>query len=138
MRVSDNASDPVGLDPAILWHGAAYRLPQAPWQTAPTNTSNGAPAAAAGSRFGIHYSRRLHPAPAPAPQAVAPQSAKPPARQTRSRTGSLPPPIQQYGFTTVASSLVSPLPGSTRVALADANWRAAMNDEYKALVDNGT
>jgi hypothetical protein len=34
--------------------------------------------------------------------------------------------------------LASPLPGSTRVTLADANWRAAMTDEYKALVDNGT
>jgi hypothetical protein len=137
-RVSDDASDPVGLDPAILWHDAAYRLPQAPRQTAPTSTSNGAPATAAGSRFGIHYSRRSHPAPAPALQAVAPQSAEPPPRQTRSRTGSLPPPIQRYGFTAAATSLASPLPGSTRVALADANWRAAMTDEYKALVDNGT
>jgi hypothetical protein len=27
---SDDAGDPVGLDSAILWHGAAYQLPQAP------------------------------------------------------------------------------------------------------------
>jgi hypothetical protein len=47
-RASDDASDPVGLDPAILWHGAAYRLPQAPRQTAPTSTSNGAPTAPLG------------------------------------------------------------------------------------------
>jgi hypothetical protein len=47
-------------------------------------------------------------------------------------------PIQRYGFTAAASSLASPLPGSNRVALADANWRVAMTDEYKALVDNGT
>jgi hypothetical protein len=133
-RASDDASDPIGMDPAILWHGTAYRLPQTLWQAAPTSTSNGAPAAVAGSRFGIHYSRHPH----PAPQAVAPQPAEPPARETRSRTGSLPPPIQRYGFTVVASSLASPLPGSTRVALADANWRAAMTDKYKALVDNGT
>jgi hypothetical protein len=69
---------------------------------------------------------------------VTPQPAEPPARETRSRTGSLPPPIQRYGFTAAVSSLASPLLGSTRVALADANWRAAMTDEYKALVDNGT
>jgi hypothetical protein len=137
-RASDDASDPVGLDPAILWHDAAYKLPQVPRQTAPTSTSSGASAATAGSRFDIHYSRRPRPAPAPAPQAVVPQPAEPPARETRSRTGSLPPPIQRYGFTAAASSLASSLPGSTRVALVDANWRAAMTDEYKALVDNGT
>jgi hypothetical protein len=137
-RASDDASDPVELDPAILWHGAAYWLPQEPRQTAPTGTSNGAPAATAGSRFSLHYSRRPRPAPAPAPQAVAPQPAEPPARETHSRTGSLPPPIQRYGFTATFSSLASLLPCSTRVALADANWRAAMTNEYKALVDNGT
>jgi hypothetical protein len=46
--------------------------------------------------------------------------------------------MQRYGFTAEASSLASPLPGNTRAALADANWRAAMAEEYKALVDNGT
>jgi hypothetical protein len=137
-RASDDANDLVGLDPAILWHGAAYRLPQAPRQTAPTSTSNGAPAATTGSRFGIHYSRRSRPVQALAPQAVAQQFVEPPARKTRSQTGSLLPPIQWYGFTAATSSLASALPGSTRVALADANWRAAMTDEYKALVDNGT
>jgi hypothetical protein len=44
--------------------------------------------------------------------------------------------MQRYGFTAATSA--SPLPANTRVALADANWRAAMADEYKALVDNGT
>jgi hypothetical protein len=44
--------------------------------------------------------------------------------------------MQWYGFT--ATSSTSPLPGNTRVALADANWRAAMAEEYKALVDDGT
>jgi hypothetical protein len=46
--------------------------------------------------------------------------------------------MQRYGFTAAASSLASPLPGTTRAALADANWRAAMAEEYKALMDNGT
>jgi len=52
--------------------------------------------------------------------------------------GSLPPPMQWYGFTTVTPSLASPLLGNSHVALADANWHAAMAEEYKALMDNGT
>ena len=59
-------------------------------------------------------------------------------RAIRSQTGSLPPPVQWYGFTAAASGLASPLPGNTRAALADANWRAAMAEEYKVLMDNGT
>jgi hypothetical protein len=30
------------------------------------------------------------------------------------------------------------IPSSVRVALADPNWRVAMEDEYKALMSNGT
>jgi len=158
---ADDAGDPVGLDPAILWHGAAYRLPQAPWQDTPAplaSTTAGAPTTAAEQqRFGIQYARRPRPPPAPqpqaeastalqqpvvpsapAPQAVAPQAPEPPVRETRSRTGSLPPPMQRYGFTASSSNLASPLPGNTRAALADANWRAALTEEYKTLVDNGT
>ena len=51
---------------------------------------------------------------------------------------SLPPPVDRYGFTASHSSLASPLPGNSRAALADPNWRAAMTEEYKALMDNGT
>ena len=59
-------------------------------------------------------------------------------RETRSRTGSLPPPIQRYGFSTASSTLASSLPANSRAALADPNWREAMSEEYKALMDNGT
>jgi len=34
--------------------------------------------------------------------------------------------------------VASPIPSNYRNALADSNWRAAMADEYKALMDNGT
>jgi hypothetical protein len=51
----DDAGDPVGVDTAILWHGAANRQPQAPRQPAP------APAAAP---------RQATPAPAAAPVAA--------------------------------------------------------------------
>jgi hypothetical protein len=46
--------------------------------------------------------------------------------------------MQRYGFTAAASRLPSPLLANSRVALVDANWRAAMAEEYKALMDNGT
>ena len=36
------------------------------------------------------------------------------------------------------AAIASPLPANYRSALADPNWRAAMVDEYKALIDNGT
>jgi hypothetical protein len=32
----------------------------------------------------------------------------------------------------------SPIPSSIRAALADSNWPAAMEDEYGALMSNGT
>jgi hypothetical protein len=32
----------------------------------------------------------------------------------------------------------SPIPSSVRAALADYNWHAAMEDEYGALMSNGT
>jgi hypothetical protein len=39
---------------------------------------------------------------------------------------------------TFTASTPSPIPSSVRVALADPNWRAAMEDEYGALMSNGT
>jgi hypothetical protein len=40
-----------------------------------------------------------------------------------------------FTFTASTSSLI---PSSVRAALADPNWRAAMEDEYGALMSNGT
>jgi hypothetical protein len=102
LSTPDDAGDPVGLDPAILWHGAAYRLPQAPRQAMPAPSASAsptlagapavAPVAAARQRYGLHYTRRLHSAPAPQPQpkvpptpasqAAAPQAPEPPARDS--------------------------------------------------------
>ncbi|RLM57903.1 hypothetical protein C2845_PM18G13220 [Panicum miliaceum] len=72
---SDDAGDPVGLDPAILWHGAAHWLPQAPRQAtapAPPPPAGVVPPAPVRQRFGIHYSRRQHPAPTPQPTPEVP------------------------------------------------------------------
>jgi hypothetical protein len=55
---------------------------------------------------------------------------------TRSQTGTLRP-VQRFNYTAVHIA-VSPVPSNYRSALADPNWRAAMADEYKALVDNNT
>ena len=53
---------------------------------------------------------------------------------TRSQTGSLRT-VERFGF---SASAASPLPANYRSALADPNWRAAMAEEHKALIDNGT
>jgi hypothetical protein len=37
-----------------------------------------------------------------------------------------------------SSSTPSPIPSSARAALADPHWRAAMEEEYGALISNGT
>jgi hypothetical protein len=39
---------------------------------------------------------------------------------------------------TFSASTSSPIPSSVCAALADPNWRAAMEDEYGALMSNGT
>jgi hypothetical protein len=41
---------------------------------------------------------------------------------------------------TVATSLLTPslIPSSTRAVLADPHWRADMEEEYRALISNGT
>jgi hypothetical protein len=39
---------------------------------------------------------------------------------------------------TTTSPTPSPIPSSVHVALADPNWRTAMEDEYGALMSNGT
>jgi hypothetical protein len=42
-------------------------------------------------------------------------------------------------LTAMTSSLTpSPIPSSARAALADPYWRAAMEEEYGALISNGT
>jgi hypothetical protein len=42
---------------------------------------------------------------------------------------------QPFAFTASTPSLI---PSSVRAALADPNWRVAMEDEYGALMSNGT
>jgi hypothetical protein len=39
---------------------------------------------------------------------------------------------------TFTASMPSLIPSSVCVALADQNWRVAMEDEYRALMSNGT
>jgi hypothetical protein len=39
---------------------------------------------------------------------------------------------------TTMSPTLSPIPSSVRAALTDPNWRVAMEDEYGALMSNGT
>ena len=76
---------------------------------------------------------------APPPPASPPAPSRP---VTRSQTGSLKP-VDRLGFSAssahvAATSTISPIPGNYRSALADPQWRAAMADEYQALIDNDT
>jgi hypothetical protein len=52
-------------------------------------------------------------------------------------TGAIPR-VSYKGLAATTSSSPSPIPTNYHSALADANWRAAMMDEYQALVDNNT
>jgi hypothetical protein len=52
-------------------------------------------------------------------------------------TGAIPR-VSYEGLAATTSSSPSPVPTNYRSALADANWRTAMMDEYQALVDNNT
>ncbi|WVZ63750.1 hypothetical protein U9M48_013358 [Paspalum notatum var. saurae] len=54
---------------------------------------------------------------------------------TRSQTGSLKPPVVPMNLSATATS-ASPIPSNYRSALADPNWRAAMTNEYRALMAN--
>jgi hypothetical protein len=77
-------------------------------------------------------------APSPAP-AASPAPPPPPLlrRTTRTMTGAIPR-VRYEGLAATTSSSPSPIPTNYRSALADANWRTAMMDEYQALVDNNT
>lgn len=55
---------------------------------------------------------------------------------TRAKSG-LIKPVDRLNLSVVHLS-VSPIPTNYRSALADPNWRAAMAEEFKALVDNNT
>jgi transposase InsO family protein len=82
-------------------------------------------------------------APAAPPDAQAPAAspAPPPPplppRITRTMTGAIPR-VSYEGLAATTSPSPSPIPTNYRSALTDARWRAAMMDEYQALVDNNT
>jgi hypothetical protein len=81
----------------------------------------------------IVYSRRPPP---PAPQAPAGPPPAPALSRpvTRTQTGT----IQRVSYTNLSATTPSPIPANYRSGLADPNWRTAMADEYKALIDNDT
>jgi len=91
--------------------------------------------------------------PLPARSSESPPRELPPLEPPRRpMSGSPPPPvlrritrlqsgtIQPVSYKNLSADHVvaSPVPANYRSALADPNWRAAMADEFQALVDNGT
>jgi histone deacetylase 1/2 len=57
---------------------------------------------------------------------------------TRSKTGKTKPKIYTDGTIRYGLSCSTNEPENLQVALANKNWKAAMDDEYKALVDSKT
>jgi transposase InsO family protein len=89
-------------------------------------------------RVYVHRSRTTSMSePAAVPAAPMTSSPPTPPRVTRTMTGAIPR-VCYEGLAATTSSSPSPLPTNYRSTLADANWRAAMMDEYQALVDNNT
>jgi hypothetical protein len=57
---------------------------------------------------------------------------------TRGKTDFKVVPDRLVLTATTSSPTLSLIPSSARVVLADPHWRAAMEDEYEALISNGT
>ena len=100
------------------------------------------------------YSRRPKPAapapagPAPAPAPTAPAAPPAPGPLPRGAVA-VPPTVNQHRMVTRAkdgfrvpvlyhAAPLSPVPKTFRSALADPNWRAAMEEEHAALLQNQT
>ena len=75
----------------------------------------------------------------PSPSPVL-QQFEPRRPLTRTQSGAIPP-VRYVGLSTTATTTlmtVSPIPANYCSGLSDPNWRAAMAEEYQALIDNGT
>ncbi|XP_071681765.1 uncharacterized protein [Lolium perenne] len=77
---------------------------------------------------------------APGSSAPEPSAAQPaaPTYRTRSRTGNAKPKVYNDGTVRYGLSCLSDEPENLQVALSNKNWKQAMDDEYKALIENKT
>jgi hypothetical protein len=57
---------------------------------------------------------------------------------TQGKTGFREVPDHLVLIATTSSPTPSPIPSSARAALDDPHWHAAMEEEYGALINNGT
>jgi hypothetical protein len=57
---------------------------------------------------------------------------------TRGKTGFKVVPARLVLTAATSSPTLSPIPSSARAALANPHWRAAMDEEYRALISNET
>jgi hypothetical protein len=153
------AADPAAPTPHAAGP-AALALPDATGtrvvQPAPPAATPVTPRAITVDRFGGQvYSRRRPPtAASPSPAAQASDAVGPPDDPGTTPTvpvGAVvvPPVVNHHRMTTrgkrglrfpalFEASALSPIPRSYRAALADPHWRAAMEQEYAALVGNNT
>ncbi|XP_071680282.1 uncharacterized protein [Lolium perenne] len=104
------------------WHAASpSRVNASPTGSRPATASDQAPVSGSSVHGGS-----------------AAKSAAPPARVTRSKTGHAKPKIYTDGTVRYGLSCSTNEPETLQLALADKKWREAMNDEYKALIENKT
>jgi histone deacetylase 1/2 len=78
--------------------------------------------------------------PAPGSSVPEPSAAQraAPTYRTRSRTGNAKPKVYNDGTVRYGLSCLSNEPENLQVALSNKNWKQAMDDEYKALIENKT
>ncbi|KAJ9551935.1 hypothetical protein OSB04_015980 [Centaurea solstitialis] len=127
----DDTSDP---SPYFRYH--FHHQPDTTTTSSSDSTTYGAPSDHQPSAASSPHSTDPHnEVPSPPPDHTD-SSSPPPIHPmtTRSRSG-IVKPIQKLNLHT---SSISPVPRSHLQAIKDPNWRQAMNDEYSALISNGT
>jgi hypothetical protein len=140
---------PPGFLPRATSNAAPHVAPA--FSTAPSAIPNGPPPREWLASLIAYIRRPRQPAPAgttppppllPPPTGgqgvVVPPPKNPHQMVTRVKDGFRVLPDRLILTAMTMSPTTSPNPSSVRAALADPNWRAAMEDEYGALMSNGT
>jgi len=153
------AAPEMGASPRHLYVPPALRAGASPSTTttgsapppAPRGPPPGFPPLRPERLFVHHYSRRPRPLAAPAPATSAVPAATPPVTAAPLPKGAVPvhPVSNQHAMGSRSKSSfrmpaayhtgsLSPVPKTFHSALADPNWRAAMEEEHRALLQNDT
>jgi hypothetical protein len=138
---STSAPEPDPVHGPVHEHGPAHTAaatadsPQAPGVLHGTVPVHGpVPHAAAGTIA----RRRSAPAPVYHPVTISCDEGHSHMMVTRRSAGVALQPAERLNLSATTSTVLSPVPADYRSALANPHWRAAMQEEFQALIDNGT